>query len=125
MSRRIELGADALVIRYGGLDAALTLARELRLPYESITDVSVGAEDIPSPLTVRRVGLADPITGTRRGRFWVGGKKWFLDLRNPARAVVIRVVAGSDYEAVAIETDLPQQLADGVRTRVGLLKPPP
>jgi hypothetical protein len=124
MSRRIELEHDALVIRYGGLDAALTLVRELRLPYSSMTSVAVGADDVPSPLTIRRVGLADPITGTRRGRFWSAGKKWFLDLRNPARAVVIRVVRGSDYDVLAIETDLPQQLADAIRARIEPLKPP-
>jgi hypothetical protein len=123
MSRRIELEGDALVIRYGGLTAALTLVRELRLPYASITSVGVGAEDIPSPLTLRRVGLADPFTGTRRGRFWTGGTKWFLDLHNPARAVVIRVVRGSDYDAVAIETDLPAQLADAIRERADAIKP--
>jgi hypothetical protein len=125
MSRRIELEHDALLIRYGGVHTALTLVRELRLPYVSITSVGVGADDIPSPLALRRVGFADPITGTRRGRFWAAGKKWFLDLRNPARAVVIRVVPGSDYDVLAIETDLPQQLADAIRARVDPLRPPP
>jgi hypothetical protein len=125
MSRRIEVAGDALLVRYGGLDAALTLVRELRIPYGSIESLSIGAEEIPSPLTLRRIGLADPITGTRRGRFWAGGKKWFLDLRDPMRAVVMRVSPGSDYDAVAIETDLPQQLADAIRARVDPLRPPP
>lgn len=125
MSRRIELEGEALVIRYAGLTAALTLVRELRLPYASITSVDVGAEDIPSPLTLRRVGLADPLTGIRRGRFWTAGKKWFLDLHNPARAVVIRVVEGSDYDAVAVETDLPVQLASAIRERADAITPRP
>jgi hypothetical protein len=112
------------VIRYGGLDAALTLARELRIPYASIEKVSLGADEIPSPLTLRRIGLADPLTGARRGRFWAAGKKWFLDLRDPMRAVTLRVAPGSDYDAVAIETDLPEQLADTIRARVPALKPP-
>jgi hypothetical protein len=125
VSRRIDLAPDAVVIRYGGLGAALTLVRELRIPYRSIRRIEVGADDLPSPFTLRRIGLADPITGTRRGRFWTGGKKWFLDVRTPSRAVVLTVAPGSDYDAVAIETDLTEHLADGIRARLDAIKPPP
>jgi hypothetical protein len=125
MSRRILLEPDAIVVRYGGADALLTLVRELRMPYEAIASVTVGAADAPGPLTLRRIGLAEPITGTRRGRFWADGKKWFLDLRHPARAVVLRLRPGGDFDAVALETDLPEPLADALRERMAASKDAP
>src|SRR3712207_4376281 len=101
MSRTLELGRDGVRIRYGGAHAATVLLQELHMPYELIDDVRVGLDPAPSPWTLRRVGLSEPITGRRRGRFWTGGKRFFLDLRDPARALVLRCRPGArDRESV-------------------------
>ena len=69
-------------------------------------------------MDVRRLGTADPFTGTRKGRFWVGGKRLFLDFRHPERALVLRIKPGYDYDVVAIETDHPASLLDAIRAKI-------
>jgi len=74
MSRRIDLEEDALVVRYSGLDAAATLAGEVRIPYSAIGSASIGLTDPPGLLALR-VGLSPlPFGKTQRGRFREGGK---------------------------------------------------
>lgn len=119
MSRTIELGGDGVRIRYGGADAATVLLQELHVPYELIDDVQVGLNPAPSPWTLRRVGLSEPITGRRRGRFWAGGKRFFLDLRDPARALVLRCRPGARFDVVAVETDAAESQADLIGRRLG------
>lgn len=62
-----------------------------------------------------RIGLADVITGLRRGRFWSRGRRWFLDLRRPDRAVVLRLAPGSEFDAIAVEAEQPEALLAAVR----------
>lgn len=111
-------------IRYGGLDAALALKRDLEIPFHAIEDVSIGLEDAPSTWTVRRIGLSDPITGARKGHFWVGGKRFFLDLRRPERALVLRLKPGYDYDVVAVEVDHPESLLEAIRAHTSTFTQP-
>jgi hypothetical protein len=117
MGREIDVGDDVLTIRYTGLNALAGLRREVRVPYARILDVSLGADDVPSVLAWR-VGLAEPLSRRRLGRFWSRGRKWFLDLADPGRAVVLRLVPGSEFDAVAIEADLPEALLAALHERI-------
>ena len=105
-------------VRYDGLDRVLTLMDELVLPHEEIESVGVGLAPAPSPWTPLRVGLADPFTGRRRGRFWRYGMRWFLDLRDPARALVLRLRGHPRFDVVAIEHDDAERLAAELRRRL-------
>ena len=116
--RTIDLLDDGVRIGYSGIDHALTLVREAFVPYVLVESVEVGASDVPGPWTLWRIGLAEPITDRRRGRFWRDGKRWLLDLRDPDRAVVIRLRPGGQYDAVAIQSHDPERLADDIRGRL-------
>ena len=118
MSRTIELRDDGVWSRYGGADAVATLVRDLMIPYEQIASVEVGLEDAPSGWALRRVGLAEPVTGRRRGRFWSGGRRLVLDLRDPTRALVVHCGPGARWDVVAIETDAAEAQADLIRRRL-------
>jgi hypothetical protein len=98
--------------------------REVTIPYHAIEDVTVGLEDPPSTWTFRRLGLSDPITGTRKGRFRTGGKRYFLDLRHPERTLVLRLKPGYDFDVVAVEVDHPESLLDAVRAYTSTLIQP-
>ena len=118
MARTIELGEEGVRIRYGGADALATLVRDLHVPYVQIASVEVGLEDAPSPWAPRRVGVAEPLTGRRRGRFWSGGRRLFLDLRDPSRALVLNCRPGARWDVIAIETDAAESQADLIRRRL-------
>jgi len=116
--RTIDLLDDGVRIGSSGFDRALTLVHEAFVPYVLVESVEVGASDVPGPWTLRRVGLADPITKRRRGRFWQDGKRWLLDLRDPDRAVVLRLRPGGQYDVVAVQAPDPDRLADDIRGRL-------
>jgi hypothetical protein len=116
VTRQIELERDALVVRYDGLDSLLVMRREVRIPYEKLESAALGLADPPSTLSWR-IGLADPITGTRRGRFWSEGTRWFLDFRHPERALTLRLRPGAEYDVVAIEVDHAESLLEAISER--------
>jgi hypothetical protein len=119
MARRFDFADDALVVRYGGLDALLAVTTAVRIPYASIQDVRLGLAEVPAAFAWR-VGLSTgPFSDHRMGRFWVGGRKLFLDLRDRSRAVVVDLSgAGAVYDRVAIEPDHdPEGLAEKLRAR--------
>ena len=121
MSRRIELEDEALVVRYEGLSAAAVLRRELRVPYEAIHSVAVGLEELPGAFAFRIGTSTAPLGATRRGTFWSGGRRQFLDVDDPERAVVLEL-EGQRYARVALTVDDPAATAERLR---GKLSPPP
>ena len=124
MARTIDLRDTELVVRYDGLAAAATLQRELRIPYSAIEDVHVGLFELPGPLTFRVGTSTAPFGDTRRGTFWVGRDRWFLDLSHRARAVVLDL-RGHRYALIALEADEPERLAERIRERLSSPGPSP
>jgi hypothetical protein len=118
MSRAIDLRDTEVVVRYDGLSAAATVQREVRVPYSTIEQVAVGLFELPGPLTFRVGTSTAPFGDTRRGTFWVGRDRWFLDLAHRARAVVLDL-RGHRYARVALEADEPERLAERIRERLG------
>jgi hypothetical protein len=118
VARTIELEPEAVVLSYSGVSAPARLTRELRIPYEAISSVSVGLEEVPSALAFR-VGVSTaPLGSTRKGQFWWAGKRVFLDFEDPTRAVVLDL-KGNRFARVAVQPDTnPEELAQSIRERV-------
>ena len=112
MGRSLEIEDGNLVVRYDGIDRLATLVGNLVVPRELIESVEIGLPDAPSVWTPKRVGTAVPFRNTRRGRFWRDGKRYFLDLRNPDQALVVRLRPGARFDVVAIETPEAEQLRE-------------
>jgi hypothetical protein len=123
VARTIDLDRDHVVLRYSGVSAVTRVAREVRLPYTAIVSVSVGLDEVPSALAPR-IGLSTaPIGGTRHGQFWWAGKRVFLDLEDPTRAVVLDL-KGNRFARVAVQPDTsPEELAAAIRARVSERRP--
>jgi hypothetical protein len=103
MPREIEVGDDALRIRYSGL-IHFFLGRELVVPYADIESVGVGLEAQPfySPNMRRRTQKGRIV----RGRFKSGGRWYFLDFHHRERVVQIVMREGtSRYSVIGIEPD--------------------
>jgi hypothetical protein len=117
VARRIELTDDELALRYDGLSRAAVLAGEVRIPTSAIRSVSVGFEDLPGALTWR-VGMnTAPFGKTRRGTFWSGGRRLFLDVDDPERTVVLDL-EGQRFARVALTVDDPEGFAERVREKL-------
>lgn len=107
---RIELLDDRFVIRNRGLHRLFTIVGDVTIRYEAIAAVDVGLDDVP-PWFSWRVGYSPGIGSHRSGIFWWRGKKWFMDVRDPARTLVVDVKPGSGYDAVALTLDAPELVA--------------
>ena len=118
MPRSIDVLEGAVRIRYSGLDRLLAFREDVTVPFEELEDVHVGLDDPPSVWTPWRLGLADPISGRRLGRFWADGRRYFLDLKNPGRALVLKLRGGASFDVVAVEADNADELAARIKARL-------
>jgi hypothetical protein len=123
VARTIAFEPDELVLGYSGLSALTRMQGEVRVPYTAIRSVSVGLDEVPSALAFR-VGLSTaPFGGSRKGQFWWAGKRVFLDLEDPARAVVLEL-KGHPFARIAVEPDTePEQLAEQIEQRLSVGRP--
>ena len=69
-----------------------------------------------------KVGYNPGFGSRRAGMFWWRGRKWFMDVSDPARTLVVRVKPGGagGYGAIAVTVDNPELLAAELRSRAGL-----
>jgi ketosteroid isomerase-like protein len=121
---QIELLDDRLVTRTDGWRRLLTIIGEVTVRYEAIEHVDVGLDELPGWSTWR-VGY-NPAVGSRRaGIFWWRGRKWFMDVNDPDRSLVLRLKPGAGYDAVAVTVDHPESLAAEIRRRLASERTPP
>ena len=116
MGRYVDVFDDRVRILFSGLHSLAVLRGEISIPYSAIEEVGVGLEDIPSPWAWR-VGVSNPFTDRRQGRFWTGGisrsldldldQRLFLDIHDRTRAVVLSLKAGSEFDLVAFDDPRP------------------
>ncbi|HSC73346.1 MAG TPA: hypothetical protein VLB89_04195 [Gaiellaceae bacterium] len=111
---RIELLDDHFVIRNRGAHRLLTIVGDVAIRYEAIASVDVGLDSVP-PWFTRRVGYSTGIGSRRAGIFWWRGRKWFMDVRDPARTLVVHVKPGAAYGAIAVTLDDAELVAGELR----------
>jgi hypothetical protein len=117
MARRIELLDEELHVHYSGLSLAAAAKRDLHVSYEAIRSVRIGLESLPGTFAVKLGASTAPFGATRRGTFWTGGRRVFLDLNDPERAVLLEL-EGQDYARVALNVDDPEGFAERLRAKL-------
>jgi len=118
---RIELLDDRFVIRNRGLRRLLVIVGDVTIRYEAIASVAVGIDAVP-PWFTWRVGYSTGVGSHRGGIFWWVGKKWFMDVRDPARTLVVELKPGAGYDAIAVTLDAAELVASELRQAAGLPK---
>jgi hypothetical protein len=113
---RVELLDDRFVIHNEGLRRFLTVVGTITVRYEAIDSVQVGLADVP-PWFTWRVGYNPGLRSRRAGVFWWRGRKWFMDVADPARTLVVQLKEGAGYDALAITVDDPITLATELTAR--------
>jgi hypothetical protein len=111
---RIELLEDRFVIRNRGLHRLLTIVGDITVRYEAIASVDVGLDRVP-PWFTWRVGYSPGIGSHRSGIFWWRDKRWFIDVRDPSRALVVQLTPGGGYDAIAVTLDDAELVATELR----------
>ena len=127
VGRYVDLFDDRVRILFSGLHSLAVLRGEISIPYSAIEEVGVGLDEVPSPWAFR-VGVSNPLTDRRQGRFWAGritrsldlniDERLFLDITERTRAVVLRLKPGSEFDVVAFDDSRPDELAAEIRKRV-------
>jgi hypothetical protein len=116
---RVELLDDRFVIHNEGWRRLLTVVGDVVVRYEAVAYVEVGLDEVPRWFTWR-VGYNAGVGTRRAGIFWWRGRKWFLDVSDPKRALVVHLKPGAGYDAVAVTVDEPEALAVELRAKVGV-----
>ena len=111
---RIELLDDRFVIRNRGLHRLLTIVGDVTIRYEAVDSVTVGIGAVP-PWFTWRVGYSPGIGSHRAGVFWWRGRKWFMDVRDRARTLVVHLKPGAGYDAIAVTLDDAELVAGELR----------
>ena len=127
MGRYVDVFDDRVRILFSGLHSLAVLRGEISIPYSTIEGVAVGLDEIPSPWAFR-VGVSNPLTDRRQGRFWIGritrsldlniDQRLFLDINDRTRAVVLRLKPGSEFDLIAFDDPRPDELAASIRNRL-------
>ena len=95
---RVELLDDRFVIHNERMRRLLTIVGTITVRYEAVESVGIGLGGVP-PWFTRRIGFNPGLGSRRAGIFWWRGKKWFLDVSDPARTIV----TVDDAETLAAE----------------------
>ena len=107
---RVELLDDRFVIHNERMRRLLTIVGTITVRYEAVESVGVGLGGVP-PWFTRRIGFNPGLGSRRAGIFWWRGKKWFLDVSDPARTIVVHLKQGAGYDAIAVTVDDAETLA--------------
>jgi hypothetical protein len=116
---RVELLDDYFVVENHGLRRLLTIVGRVTVRYEAVASVEVGLDEVPRWSTWR-LGYNPGVGSRRAGVFWWRGKRWFMDVSDPERTLVVHLKPGVGYEAIAVTVDYPEALAADLRSRAGL-----
>ncbi|MDX6591561.1 MAG: hypothetical protein QOJ13_757 [Gaiellales bacterium] len=116
---RVQFLDDRFVIRNEGLRRLLTVVGTISVRYEAVSSVEVGLDEVP-PWFTWRIGFNLGVGSRRAGIFWWRGEKWFMDVTDPARTLVVHLKPGAGYDAVAVTVENPQTIATEIRSRAGL-----
>ena len=119
---RMELLDDRVVIHNERLRRLLTIVGTITARYEAVASVEVGLRELPAWYTWR-VGYNPGFGARRAGIFWWQGGKWFMDVDDPARTLVVHLEPDAGYDVVAVTVDDPDTLAAELRRRAGLAGP--
>jgi hypothetical protein len=116
VARRIELLDDELHVHYDGLSSLAAAKRDIHVPYDAVRDVRIGLEELPGTFAIKLGTNTAPFGETRRGTFWSGGRRMFLDVNDAERTLVLEL-EGNRFARVALTVDDPETLAAELRAR--------
>ncbi|WP_067830683.1 hypothetical protein [Nocardia inohanensis] len=103
---KVAVDGRNLVVEPQGWHKVWALKGRLVIPLSSVRKVVADPEIAARPKGIRLPGTYIPRVITA-GTYLHDGKRWFWDVRDPAKAVVIDLTDGGKYAHIVVEVDDP------------------
>lgn len=107
MSFQVVAGDRELLLNISGWTAALTLRREIKIPYTSIEEIQVGKFQFPWTAAIKRTGITT--LGYKAGIFMIEDEKYFLAYHNENEVVMLKL-KGCEFDHIVFESRNYKQL---------------
>ncbi|UGT40890.1 hypothetical protein LTV02_33765 [Nocardia yamanashiensis] len=107
-----------LVVEPQGWHKVWALKGRLTIPLTSVRKVAVDPEIAARPHGIRLPGTYIPRVITA-GTYLHDGQRWFWDVRDPAKAVVIDLSDGGKYTHVVVEVEDPDAVVAEISAATG------
>lgn len=114
MSFQVVAGDRVLLLNISGWTAALTLRKEIKIPYTSIEEIRVGKFHFPLTAAIKRTGITT--FDYKAGIFIIEGEKYFLVYRSTNEVVMLRL-KGCEFDQVVFERGDQEQLVNDILRR--------
>ncbi|GIN59733.1 hypothetical protein MUB24_20270 [Lederbergia sp. NSJ-179] len=112
MSFQVVAGDRELRLNISGWTAALTLRKEIKIPYTSIEEIRVGKFPFPWTAAIKRTGITT--SGYKAGIFMIKDEKYFLAYHNQNEVVMLQL-KGCEFDHVVFESSNYKQLVHEMR----------
>ncbi|MBS4220047.1 hypothetical protein KHA96_17175 [Bacillus sp. FJAT-49711] len=107
MSFQVMAGDRELLLNISGWTAALTLRREIKIPYTSIEEIRVEKFHFPWKAAIKRTGITT--FGYKAGIFMIEDEKYFLAYHNENEVVMLKL-KGCEFDHIVFESRNYKQL---------------
>ncbi|CAM4009032.1 hypothetical protein [Lederbergia lenta] len=107
MSFQVVAGDRELLLNISGWTAALTLRREIKIPYTSIEEIRVGKFHFSWTAAIKRTGITT--FGYKAGIFMIEDEKYFLAYHNENEVVMLKL-KGCEFDHIVFESRNYEQL---------------
>ncbi|MEI3614445.1 hypothetical protein [Pseudogracilibacillus sp. SO30301A] len=107
MSFQVVAGDRELLLNISGWTAALTLRREIKIPYTSIEEIRVGKFHFPWTTAIKRTGITT--FKYKAGIFMIKDEKYFLAYHNENEVVMLKM-KGCEFDHIVFESRNYKQL---------------
>ncbi len=104
----IQISGDTLTLEVLGLHKVWALKSRLQFPLSSVVSARLDPQMADKPRGFRAPGTYIPRLITA-GTFYADKKRWFWDVSDPNRALVIEL-EGEKYQMLVIEVEKPSQV---------------
>ncbi|KRG13655.1 hypothetical protein ACA30_14210 [Virgibacillus soli] len=107
MSFQVVADDRDLRLNISGWTAALTLRREIKIPYTSMEEIHVGTFHFPWTAAIKRTGITT--SSYKAGIFMIEDKKYFLAYHNENKVVMLKL-RGGEFDYIVFESKNDKQL---------------
>ncbi|GIN97470.1 hypothetical protein J6TS1_33400 [Siminovitchia terrae] len=114
MSFQVVSNDNELLLKISGWTAALTMRKEIKIPYTMIEEIRVGSYKFPWKTAVKRTGITT--SGHKAGIFMIEGKKYFLAYHSANEIVMLRLKE-HEFDYVVFESGNNEQLVNDILKR--------
>ncbi len=103
---------NELLLNIPGWTAALTMRKEIKIPYTLIEEIRVGSYSFPWKTAIKRTGITT--SGQKAGIFIIEGKKYFMAYHNANEIIMLRLKE-HEFDYVVFESGNKEQLVNDIK----------